>query len=63
MATPAVDLNALRRLSVAKRLRLVEDLGDGVTQDSPGDALPMTPGLAAELDRRIVEYERDPGAG
>jgi len=63
MASPAVDLNALRQLSVAERLQLVEDLWDSIAQDAPDEALPMTPELAAELDRRIAEYERDPSAG
>ena len=63
MAHPAVDLNALRQLSVAERLQLVEDLWDSIAQDAPDEALPVTPELAAELDRRIAEYERDPSAG
>ncbi len=63
MASPAVDLNALRQLSVAERLQLVEDLWDSIAQDAPDEALPMTRELAAELDRRIAEYERDPSAG
>ena len=63
MAPPAVDLNALRQLSVAERLQLVEDLWDSIAQDAPDEALPVTPELAAELDRRIAEYERDRSTG
>ena len=61
MATPAFDFEALRRLSVAERLQLVEDLWDSIARDAPDEALPVTPELAAELDRRVVEHERDPG--
>ena len=63
MTSPAVDLSALRRLSVAERLQLVEDLWDSIAQDAPDEALPVTPQLAAELDRRVEEHERDPASG
>ena len=62
MASPAFDFEALRRLSVAERLQLVEDLWDSIAQDSPDEALPLTPELAAELDQRLAEHERDPAA-
>lgn len=62
MATPAFDLTVLRRLSVAERLQLVEDLWDSVAEDAPDEAIPMTPELAAELDRRLAEHEADPGS-
>lgn len=62
MAMPAFDLAALRRLSVAERLQLVEDLWDSVAEDAPDEALPITPELAAELDRRLAEHEADPGS-
>jgi putative addiction module component (TIGR02574 family) len=62
MTSPAVDLESLRRLSVAERLQLVEDLWDSIAQDAPDEALPLTPELAAELDRRIAEHEHDPGS-
>jgi putative addiction module component (TIGR02574 family) len=62
MASPAFDFEALRRLSVAERLQLVEDLWDSIAQDSPDEAFPVTPELAAELDRRLAEHERDPAA-
>jgi len=63
MASPAFDFEALRRLSIAERLQLVEDLWDSIAQDSPDEAMPLTPELAAELDRRLKEHERDPAAG
>jgi putative addiction module component (TIGR02574 family) len=61
MASPAFDFEALRRLSVDERLRLVEDLWDSIAEDAPDEALPVTPELAAELDRRLAEHEADPG--
>ena len=60
MATPAFDLAALRQLSVAERLQLVEDLWDGIAADAPDEAFPITPELAAELDHRLAEHEADP---
>jgi putative addiction module component (TIGR02574 family) len=60
MATPAFDFAALRRLSVPERLRLVEELWDSIAEDAPDEALPVTPELAAELDRRLAEHEANP---
>jgi putative addiction module component (TIGR02574 family) len=62
MASPTCDLNALRRLSIAERLQLVEDLWDSIAQEAPDEAFPMTPELAAELDRRLAEHEAHPEA-
>lgn len=62
MASPAFDFDALRQLSVAERLQLVKDLWDSIAQEVPDEAFPMTPGLAAELDRRVADYEANPGA-
>lgn len=61
MATPAFDFEALRRLSVDERLRLVDDLWDSIAEDAPDEAFPVTPELAAELDRRLAEHEANPG--
>ena len=60
MATPPFDFEALRRLSIDERLQLVEDLWDTIAQEAPDEALPLTPELAAELDRRIAEHDADP---
>ncbi|MEJ7811483.1 MAG: addiction module protein [Gemmatimonadaceae bacterium] len=62
MATPVFDFETLRRLSIAERLQLVEDLWDSIAQDGPDEVFPMTPALAAELDRRLAEHERDPSS-
>ncbi len=62
MATTAYDLTALRRLTVAERIQLVEDLWDSIAEDDPDGAFPVTPELARELDRRLAEHDRDPSA-
>lgn len=56
------DLDTLRRLSVAERLQLVEDLWDSLTAEAPDEALQVTPELAADLDRRLAEHEADPAS-
>jgi putative addiction module component (TIGR02574 family) len=63
MSDPAFDFESLRRLPVAERLQLVGDLWDSIAQDAPDEALPITPELAAELDRRLAESDADPSAG
>jgi len=52
MTERTYDLSALRRLTVAERIQLVGDLWDSVAADSPDEAMPITPELASELDRR-----------
>jgi putative addiction module component (TIGR02574 family) len=59
MAQPAVDLDALRKLSVAERIQLVADLWDSIALEAPDDAFPMSPALAAELDRRMAELDEE----
>ena len=56
----ATDLD-ISKLTVAERIQLAEDLWDSVAADT-GD-LPLTATQAAELDRRLAELARDPGAG
>ena len=62
MASSDIDFEALRRLTVPERLQLVADLWDSIATDAPDEAFPMTPELAAELDRRWAEYEAHPEA-
>jgi putative addiction module component (TIGR02574 family) len=50
-----------RRLSIAERLQLVEDIWDSIAEESP-DAVPLTEAQRAELDRREAEHQRDPAA-
>jgi len=56
----ATDLN-IGKLSVAERIQLAEDLWDSVAADT-GD-LELTAAQRAELDRRLADFEQDPGAG
>jgi putative addiction module component (TIGR02574 family) len=47
----------LRKLPVAERIRLVEDLWDSIAADQ--SSLPLTADQRAELDRRLDSYEAD----
>ena len=61
MATdPSFDY---RRLSIAERLELVEDIWDSIDADADADALPLTDAERALLDERLAEYEANPGRG
>ena len=62
MSASHIDFEALRRLSVPERLQLVADLWDSIAHDAPDEAFPITPELAAELDRRWAEHQRNPDA-
>ena len=55
MSEPAIDLDALGRLSVAERTQLVEDLWDFIARETPDESLPLSPELAAELDHRMAD--------
>lgn len=61
MATPAFDY---RRLSVEERLQLVGDIWDSIAADvaAEPDLLPLSEEERAELDARVAEDDRDPGA-
>ncbi len=52
------QLAELKKLSVAERLLLVEDLWDSIAED--GFMPEITPELAAELDRRSAELDANP---
>jgi putative addiction module component (TIGR02574 family) len=60
MAKRAIDLEQLKRLPVAERLQLVEDLWDSIAADAPDEAFPVSPELAAELEQRLAEHRADP---
>jgi putative addiction module component (TIGR02574 family) len=47
-------------LTTAERIQLAEDLWDSVAAETGG--LPLTAAQQAELDRRLADLERDPGA-
>ena len=57
MNPPAVDLDSLRRLPVAERLQLVEDLWDSIATETPSAEIPMSPQLLAELERRVHDLK------
>ena len=62
MSNAGSRIDELRKLPVADRLQLVEELWDSIAGDSPDAAIPVTSELAAELDKRLAEHEADPGA-
>ncbi len=57
---PAYDC---RRLSIAERLQLVEDIWDGIAADADAESLPLTDEEKAMLDERLAELEANPGDG
>ncbi len=63
MADSSINIGALKQLSVAERIQLVEDLWDSIIEDAPDDAFPISPELAAELDRRVAEIKANPELG
>ena len=60
MVKPAFDLQSLRELSVAQRLEILSAVWESLRDDAPDALMPITPELAAELDRRVAEHEADP---
>lgn len=62
MARRVLDMKRLRELPVQERLQAVEDLWDSIVADDPDMAVPLTPALIEELDRRLAEHETSPGA-
>lgn len=57
MTQPALDFDSLRRLPVAERLQLVEDLWDSIAVETPAPDVPLTPTLITELDRRLKDLD------
>ncbi len=55
----AQSINDFRKLSVAERIQLVEDIWDSIAIESP-DALELTPEQRAELRRRLEAHRVDP---
>jgi len=54
-------LDEAKALPVSERMELVEAIWDSIA-DKPDD-LPLTADQAAELDRRLLEYQKNPDAG
>ncbi len=57
----SVDIQEILKLSVAERMRLVEDIWDSIAAHP--ETLPVTEGQKRELDRRVAEYRTDPNQG
>ena len=53
-----IDMEAIRRLSVPDRVRLMNDIWDSLQPDA--DRLPLTERQREELDRRLAEHEASP---
>jgi putative addiction module component (TIGR02574 family) len=60
MPKRALDLKRLRRLPVPERLQAVEELWGSIASERPELAVPLTPAMTLELDRRLAEHEADP---
>jgi putative addiction module component (TIGR02574 family) len=50
-----------RKLSIAERIRIAEELWDSVSEEQAD--FPLTVEQREELDRRMADYEANPGAG
>jgi putative addiction module component (TIGR02574 family) len=57
----SVDIQEILKLSVAKRIELVEAIWDSIA-DAP-ESLPVTAAQKRELDRRLAEYRKNPEVG
>lgn len=57
---PAINY---RRLTIAERLQLVEDIWDSIAADADADSLPVSDDEKAMLDERLADLEANPGAG
>jgi putative addiction module component (TIGR02574 family) len=53
------DIPGLERLTTAEKILLLEDLWDSIAADE--SSVPMPDSHREELDRRLAEYERNPG--
>jgi len=56
-----IDLaEEIRRLSVDERIRLIQDIWEGIAADS--DPPPLTESQRSEIARRIADHKRDPSS-
>jgi putative addiction module component (TIGR02574 family) len=53
------EIPEIARLSVPERILLLEELWDSIASEPL--SVPVPQSHRAELDRRLAEYERDPG--
>jgi putative addiction module component (TIGR02574 family) len=57
----SVDIADYRKLSVAERIQLVEEIWDSIAEEGP--ALELSDDDHAEIQRRIAAYEANPEIG
>ena len=62
MSKRVLDVKRLRELPVKERLQAIEELWDSIIAEDPDSAVPATPELLADLDRRLTEYEANPSS-
>jgi putative addiction module component (TIGR02574 family) len=55
-----VDMDAIKRLSVRERVRLVQDIWE--TLQPSAEELPLTEGQQRLVDTRLEEHRRDPAS-
>lgn len=53
------DIPELARLSVPEKILFLEDLWESIVSEE--SSVPMPQSHRTELDRRLAEYERNPG--
>jgi len=53
------EIPEIARLSVPEKILLLEDLWDNIAADEA--SVPVPPCHREELDRRLAQYEKDPG--
>ena len=53
----------LRKLSVAERLELVQELWDSIAADCDREPYPLTDEQRHDLERRLAEADEDPTGG
>jgi putative addiction module component (TIGR02574 family) len=53
----------LRKLSLAERLELVEELWASIAAEYEHELFPLTDEQRAELERRLAEADADPAGG
>ncbi len=55
----ADDIPEIARLTASEKILLLEDLWDSIASEQSN--VPVPPSHREELERRLTEYEKDPG--
>lgn len=61
--TKAALRDKLRKLSLAERLELVEELWDSIAAEHDHEPFPLTAEERADLERRLADADADPASG